>query len=506
MANPVPFPEERPVGPAASSSESGGDAATASGFGNFDVFVSYNSRDHVLVTELAEGMSGKGLKPFLDRWDLAPGLRWRPELERVLAACGSVVVMLGPHGLGEVQQREVDVALRRQDKDPRFPVVPVLLPGGEPPGGFLEQLTWVDVRDQATSAAVENLVGVLRNEWGADVQRKKARTNRRRYLANLLILLAVLGVLTGWYLRHLESARFGPVAVGGSIGLPTLLWLAILYFRWGAEDEFKNLPRRLLGSPHSTRGLLVALGLSLGLFAATSSIRVEAASTASSGEAYSVEVRSGAGKVLWRSPSLTADRPVASRLFFFLGRQPGEVLLNPAGDRASMPVRLGPASRVRVRVPDQFTAKPVNVLRVLPGKGLLALLGRPGSGVDRVYDLEVEAGGAPVRIRDVRRRAYYLAGADGDIATGLRREREDERKGRFEGWARNRLHVPEALTEGVVSMWMDAGNVVGWMPPASLDAIRFELFPDGGTEAEPLGVTVLDATNDIRTVIVDRTE
>ncbi len=508
MEKPVPTSKGRPAGPEVPPAVGSGTAGTGGGGGGgkFDVFFSYNSKDHVLVTELAEGLSRQGLKPFLDRWDLAPGLRWRPELERVLASCGSVVVMLGPDGVGEVQQREVDVALRRQDKDPRFPVVPVMLPGGEPPGGFLEQLTWVDVRNQSPSAAVGNLVAVLRKEWGSEVQREKARTNRRRYLANLLILLAVLGVLVGWYLRHLDKTRFGPVAVGGSIGLPTLLWLTFLYFRWGAEDEFKSLPRRLLGSPYSTRGLILALAFSFGLFAVTSSVRVEAASTPSTGDAYSVEVRSGAGKVLWRSPPLTADRPVASRLFFFLGGRAGEVRLNPPGDRVPIPVRLGLASRVRVRVPEQFAPRPVNVLRVLPGKSLLAVLGRPGVPVDRVYDLGVEAGGVPVRISDVRRRAYYLAGAEGDIATGLMRERAEERKGRFEGWARNRLGLPEALTEGVVSMWMDARDVGGWSPPAALEEIRFKLFPDGGAEAEHLGATILDATNGIRTVVLDRTD
>lgn len=180
----APLPKSAVQAPAPGGAASGFSDIQPAGVGDreVDVFISYNSKDHEVVVELAEALADRGLKPFLDRWDLEPGLRWRPELERVLASCGSVVVMLGPHGIGEVQQREVDVALRRQDKNPRFPVVPVLLPGGEAPGGFLEQLTWVDIRHQSVTEAVGDLVAVLRRERGAEVQRAKAKTNRRRYL------------------------------------------------------------------------------------------------------------------------------------------------------------------------------------------------------------------------------------------------------------------------------------------------------------------------------------
>lgn len=498
-----PIPPGEPVGEGHGSTSKRDVVSEPVGTAGIDVFISYNSKDHADVLELAEGLSKRGLKPFLDRWDLAPGLRWRPELERVLASCSSVVVMLGPHGIGEVQQREVDVALRRQDKDPRFPVVPVLLPGGEPPGGFLEQLTWVDLRHQALSDGVGDLAAVLRKEWGTDVQREKARTNRRRYLGNLLLLLAVLGVNVAWYFRHCHT-RLGPVALGGSVGLPTLLWLTFLYVRWGAEEEIKSLPRRLLGSPFSTRGLWGALVLSLGLFGATSSVQVEAASTSAEGVAYSVEVTAKGGKRLWQSPSLSTEQRVAIHLFFFRFGMPVELRLQPAGDRGPIRTHLGPAARLRVRVPDQFAPRPVDVLRVLPGSRLVQALGKPGVSVNRVYDLVVLAGDTNVRISDVRRQAMYLAGGEDDIATGLGRERSEDRQGRFMEWARNRLALGEQPARGVVSMWMEPRVVGGWVPPASLDGIRFDLMADGDAVAEPLSVVVWDGTNGIRTVVIDR--
>jgi len=498
-----PIPSGKPVGPGIPAPPGPGVGGVGDGGATGEVFVSYNSKDHVLVLELAEGLSKRGVKPFLDRWDLAPGLRWRPELERVLASCGAVVVMLGPHGIGEVQQREVDVALRRQDKNPKFPVVTVMLPGGEPPGGFLEQLTWVDIRHQSVPDAVGDLVGVLRKEWGGEVQRAKAKTNRRRYLVNLLLLLGTLIVLGAWYLRHAQTS-LGSVAVGGSVGLPTLLWLGFLYFRWGAEEEIKNLPRRLFGSASSTWGLLVALVASAGLFASTSSIHVEAASASSERSSYSVELRSEGGEMLWKSEPLTVDRRVVSRLFFFRFGQPGQLGLDPTGDRGPIRLRLGPALSLKIRVPDQFALKTVDVLRVLPGTRLVEVLGKPLGEVTQMYHLSVVTDGSVVRISDLRRQAVYLAGTEEDISMGLGRERQDDRQSRFGEWARTQLGLPEQPSRGVASMWLDSRRFTGWTPPAGLDGIRFELNTDGGQAAELLSMTVLDPTNGLRTVLVDR--
>ena len=56
--------------------------------------------------------------------------------------------------MGSWQQREADVALDLQSKSPDFPVIPVLLPGSEPPLGFLGQLMWVDFRSQLLDQAI----------------------------------------------------------------------------------------------------------------------------------------------------------------------------------------------------------------------------------------------------------------------------------------------------------------------------------------------------------------
>ena len=85
---------------------------------SFDVFFSYHWRDHVLVEPVARTLSGRGLRVFLDRWYLVPGQPWPQALERTLASCNSVAVFLGADGLGPWQQRERDLALDRQGREP----------------------------------------------------------------------------------------------------------------------------------------------------------------------------------------------------------------------------------------------------------------------------------------------------------------------------------------------------------------------------------------------------
>ena len=118
---------------------------------SYSVFLSYNSADHGVVEDIARKLRDEGLEPFLDRWYLAPGARWRSKLEDTLSSCKAVAIFVGPGEMGSWQQREVDVALDLQSRSPNLPVIPVLLPGCEPPLGFLRQLTWVDLRTKTST-------------------------------------------------------------------------------------------------------------------------------------------------------------------------------------------------------------------------------------------------------------------------------------------------------------------------------------------------------------------
>jgi WD40 repeat protein len=144
-------------------------APTAS---SYDLFLSYNSEDHDVVEAIARKLRDEGLEPFLDRWYLAPGARWRSKLEDTLSSCKDVAIFVGPAEMGSWQQREVDVALDLQSRNPNLPVIPVLLPGCEPPLGFLRQLTWVDLRSEVLDRGIAILIKAARGEApGPDLQR-----------------------------------------------------------------------------------------------------------------------------------------------------------------------------------------------------------------------------------------------------------------------------------------------------------------------------------------------
>ncbi len=126
------------------------------------VFLSHNSRDKPQVETLAFALRDAGIRPWLDKWELIAGRPWQEELAAALRTADAVVVCCGPHGLGKVQQPEIDLALDHAWRDVNRLVVPVLLPGamGEVPD-FLRLRTWVDLRDGISSAGVKRLVAAL---------------------------------------------------------------------------------------------------------------------------------------------------------------------------------------------------------------------------------------------------------------------------------------------------------------------------------------------------------
>src|SRR6516164_1191283 len=127
-------------------------ASTAS---SYDLFLSYNSADHGIVTEVEHKLADAGLKVlFLDGRNLLIGRGWRPMLEEALGSSKAVAIFVGAGEMGSWQQREVEIALDLQSRSADFPVIPVLLPGCEPPLGFLGQLTWVDLRSQTLDVGI----------------------------------------------------------------------------------------------------------------------------------------------------------------------------------------------------------------------------------------------------------------------------------------------------------------------------------------------------------------
>ncbi|MCP3916657.1 MAG: SUMF1/EgtB/PvdO family nonheme iron enzyme [bacterium] len=128
----------------------------------YDAFASYHPADRAQVEAVTRSLEERGLSLFTDREHSGHGTSWPQALGKVLDVCGSVIVFLGPRGLGSWQLREKELVLERHQASGELPVVPVLLPGADPPLGFLHLKTWVDMTDSERDAsALDALEAVM---------------------------------------------------------------------------------------------------------------------------------------------------------------------------------------------------------------------------------------------------------------------------------------------------------------------------------------------------------
>jgi hypothetical protein len=128
----------------------------------FDVFLCHNSRDKDEVKAIAVRLMERGVKPWLDEWELRPGFRWQPLLEEQIRQVKSAAVFVGADGVGPWQSEEIggflSACVRRG-----IPVIPVVLPNAPetpelPP--FLAERTWVDFRKSEPNPLDRLLFGI----------------------------------------------------------------------------------------------------------------------------------------------------------------------------------------------------------------------------------------------------------------------------------------------------------------------------------------------------------
>ncbi|MFO0143490.1 MAG: toll/interleukin-1 receptor domain-containing protein, partial [Aphanizomenon sp.] len=93
----------------------------------FDVFLCHNSQDKTAVIEIAQQLKLTQIKPWLDDWELQPGLPWQPELEKQIPNIKSAAVFIGQSGIGPWQEEEINSFLREFHRR-KCPVIPILLP------------------------------------------------------------------------------------------------------------------------------------------------------------------------------------------------------------------------------------------------------------------------------------------------------------------------------------------------------------------------------------------
>ena len=116
--------------------------------GDYDVFLCHNSRDKPQVMTIGERLKERGILPWLDVWEIRPGMRWQKELRRTIRSVKSAAVFIGDRGTGPWQELEVEAILQEFVRRGR-PVIPVILEGRAgiprlPP--FLSSWHMIDMR------------------------------------------------------------------------------------------------------------------------------------------------------------------------------------------------------------------------------------------------------------------------------------------------------------------------------------------------------------------------
>jgi formylglycine-generating enzyme required for sulfatase activity len=128
----------------------------------FDVFLSHNSQDKPAVIELAQRLKARGLRVWLDVWELRPGHPWQEALEEIIETTRAAAVLVGENGIGPWEDAEMRACLDEFARR-KLTVVPVLLPGcPEQPKLplLLRRFTWVDFRAGKEAEGFHRLV------WG----------------------------------------------------------------------------------------------------------------------------------------------------------------------------------------------------------------------------------------------------------------------------------------------------------------------------------------------------
>ncbi|MGZ3623588.1 MAG: TIR domain-containing protein [Ktedonobacteraceae bacterium] len=116
---------------------------------DFDVFLCHNNKDKPEVKRIGERLREMGMYPWLDEWELQPGIPWQRSLEQQITQIKSAAVFVGKEGIGPWQQEELEAFLN-EFVNRRCPVIPVLLPDAPKVPQlpvFLKSRTWVDFRN-----------------------------------------------------------------------------------------------------------------------------------------------------------------------------------------------------------------------------------------------------------------------------------------------------------------------------------------------------------------------
>jgi hypothetical protein len=117
--------------------------------GKFDVFLSHNSKDKAAVEKIAKQLKAVGLRPWLDKWNLAGGDTIEDALEQAIKSIPCAALCFGPADTGSWHIMEIRGYVAEWAKK-KARMIPVILPGVDKTPDlplFVQQVLWVDMRD-----------------------------------------------------------------------------------------------------------------------------------------------------------------------------------------------------------------------------------------------------------------------------------------------------------------------------------------------------------------------
>ena len=124
----------------------------------------HNGIDKPQVKSIGEMLKTHGILPWLDKWELRPGLPWQPLLEEQIDKIKAAAVFIGKSGRGPWQDMELHAFLRKfVNREPQGAVIPVILPDCQSIPQlptFLEGMTWVDFRKRDPDPVQRLLWGI----------------------------------------------------------------------------------------------------------------------------------------------------------------------------------------------------------------------------------------------------------------------------------------------------------------------------------------------------------
>jgi DNA-directed RNA polymerase subunit RPC12/RpoP len=143
---------------------------------SFDVFLAHNSQDKRLIRQIYRQLKERGIRPWLDEEEIAPGTSFQDEIQQAIAHIKTAAVCIGEEGLGRWQALELKTFIS-QCVEKEIPVIPVLLPGvTEIPENLLFLREFMAVRFED----IDDEQAYNRLQWGVTSTKPDSETRLTR--------------------------------------------------------------------------------------------------------------------------------------------------------------------------------------------------------------------------------------------------------------------------------------------------------------------------------------